>query len=310
MLLTRPQFAAAKRFLETQARSLELAQFRYAFEGGTTAAVMAALEEFQNPDGGFGHGLEPDVRTPDSSVICTTIAFQVMRSLALPPAHPCWVRGLDFLVQSYNPETVHWRTIPRSAEQSPHAPWWSQAESPESYDAFSLNPTAEVLGYLYEARDRVPHEIINPVTDKVLSTVLSLDSIEMHDLLCCLRLGRTRAVPSDVHTPLMEKLAALVPKTVDQHPEQWAGYGLRPLQVVDRPNSPWMPGLEAAVEANLDYEIASQNEQGAWTPTWSWAETFPEAWAMACQEWAGVLTLGHLLTLKRFNRLEESAPPS
>lgn len=306
MMLTQPRFAAARQFLEEQGRALEFARFRYYFEAVPADAVLAALAAFQNPDGGFGHGLEADVRTPDSSVICTTIALQILRSLAVPPDHPLWVAGMDFLLRAYNPATQHWRNIPLSAEQSPHAPWWSQADEPDAYDEFELNPTAEVLGYLYDDRDRVPTDLINTVTDRVLNTVLALDRIEMHELLCCIRLTQTAGLPDPVRLPLMTKLSALVLSAVDQNPADWASYGLRPLQIVDHPDSPFAKGLETAIEANLDYEIASQTESGAWEPTWSWADDFPEAWTTAHREWSGVLTLEKLLALKRFGRIEKA----
>lgn len=303
MLLTRPKFELARRFLEEEARSLEAARFHHVFSGTSADTVMAELARFQNPDGGFGHGLEPDVRTPASSVICTTIAFQIMRSLDIPDDHPVRVAGLDFLIKSYNPETRHWRNIPPAAEDSPHAPWWSQADDPDALDEFELNPTAEVLGYLYEGGDRVAPDLIATVTDRVMNEILALDSIEMHDLLCCLRLWQTPNLPETVRSPLQDKLRALIHEAVDQDPADWEGYGLRPLQVIDRPDSPFLKGLETAFEANLDYEIATQNENGAWEPTWSWAEDYPNAWAIASREWSGALTLDKLIVLHRFGRI-------
>jgi hypothetical protein len=93
---------------------------------------------------------------------------------------------------------------------------------------------------------------------------------------------------------------------IAQDPADWAGYGLRPLQVIDHPASPFLTGLEAAVEANLDYAIAAQNEQGAWTPPWSWAANDPEAWSQASREWSGILTLDQLIVLQRFGRIADT----
>lgn len=299
MMLTQVQFAAARRFVETQARSLEAARLHYIFDGAAADTVMAELVKFQNPDGGFGHGLEPDLRTPDSSVICTTIAFQIMRSLDIPPNHPVFVAGLEFLLAAYDDQIQHWPSIPPSAPESPHAPWWSGVE-----DEFGLNPTAEVLGYLYEGGDRVPEDLRHTTTERVQQAVLALDDIEMHDLLCCIRLVETPTLPQTVRQALMDKLLPLTQTAVDRTPAEWDDYGLRPLQVVNHPASPFMPGLEDAVAANLDYEIAEQTASGAWVPTWSWAEDFPEAWAQAQVEWSGVLTVDTLATLQRFGQIE------
>ncbi|RZM81880.1 hypothetical protein [Leptolyngbya iicbica] len=302
MQLSPTAFAAARTFIKTQARSLEKARFDYYFEQGSAEAVWSALATWQNADGGFGHGLEADVRSPESSVICTSISFQVLRSLHTPATHPLVKTGLAYLIEQYNPQTVNWRAIPPTVDQSPHAPWWGNSAS-DLYDEFSLNPTAEILGYLYDYADAVPPEIIAQVTAKVVETVQQCDALEMHDLLCCLRLGQTETLPAAVAEPLMAKLKVLVPQTVDTEPASWADYGLRPLQVVEQPRSPFRAGLEAAIEANLDYEIATQAADGSWGPTWSWADDFPEAWAIAQREWAGVLTLNNLLVLQQFGRI-------
>lgn len=302
MQLTQVAFEKASRFIKEQGRSLERARFEHCFEQGSEAAVLSALAAFQNADGGFGQGLEPDVRSPHSSVICTSIAFQILRSLQIPATHKLVKTGLEYLFEQYNPQTGHWRTIPPGTDQSPHAPWWGNSAS-DSYDDFSLNPTAEILGYLYDYADSVPPELIETVTAKVVATVQASDRLEMHDLLCCLRLVQTEALPAVIAQPLMTKLQVLVPQAVDTTPEDWAGYGLRPLQVVEDPQSPFKTGLETAVEANLDYEIATQTASGAWEPTWSWAEDFPKAWAIAQREWSGVLTLHNLLCFQRFGRI-------
>ena len=42
------------------ARPLEIACYNYHFEKGSANGVLKELSAFQNHDGGFGHGLEPD----------------------------------------------------------------------------------------------------------------------------------------------------------------------------------------------------------------------------------------------------------
>ena len=44
---------AAKRFVKENARPVDLAVYRYFFEGGPREDVVSALAEFQNEDGGF-----------------------------------------------------------------------------------------------------------------------------------------------------------------------------------------------------------------------------------------------------------------
>jgi hypothetical protein len=307
--LSQSAFGAARQFLNTQARPLDAARFRFHFEQGSSTEVLSALAPYQNPDGGFGHGLEPDFRAPQSSVLCTSIALQILRELGGCPDAELTQRAIAFSVSTLNPTQNTWRIIPKHADDSaPHAPWWNQDQDTEEADAgddsFSLNPSAEMLGYLYDYKAQVPDGLAEPIAHRVLLALSKADTIEMHDLLCCLRLFNTASLPKDVGDRLKPLLADLIPSAVDTDPETWSGYGLRPLQVIDRPDSPFMTGLEAVVAANVEYAIASQHENGSWLPTWSWGDQFPDAWAIAQTEWAGALTLDMLLTLQRFGKLD------
>ena len=303
-MLSQEAFQASRRFVETTARTLEIARFHHHFEGASGDGVLAALGAYQNDDGGFGHALEPDLRAPESSALCTSIAFQVFRATGATPDEDTISAGMAYFLETIDRDEWHWRIIGPSAGRSPHAPWWNEAGREDEFDRFSLNPTAEILGYLYDEERHVPGDIIRRVSERVTSHLSGLQKIEMHELLCCLRLLQTETLPADIQEQIHRKVTHFVDDATTRDPEQWRGYSLRPLQVVDDPGSPFMPGLEEAVAANLDYEIASQNEDGSWTPTWSWGSAFPDAWAKARREWSGIITIEKLLLLKRFSRIE------
>ena len=302
--LSRNSFEAAREFLVTKAHPLEFARFQHAFLGCPKEVVLEALDGFQNSDGGFGHGLEADLRAPESSVLCTSVAFQILRSLNVSAEHKLVSSGMDFLMANFDREQCGWRIIPESAEESPRAPWWHQKEREQEFATFSLNPTAEILGYMLEYKELVAEVEIERVTEKVLSELAAVSNVEMHDLLCCLRLFQASSLPQDHRKFLQDKLKTLIVETVSSVPKQWGAYGLRPLQVADTPESPFIEDLEDVVAANLDYEIDSQNEDGSWTPTWSWGAMYPKEWVGAKGEWAGVLTLEKLLLLNKFSRIE------
>ena len=55
---------AANAFLAAHARVLDRRRFERLFEGGPAEPVRTAVAAYANPDGGFGHALEPDGRAP------------------------------------------------------------------------------------------------------------------------------------------------------------------------------------------------------------------------------------------------------
>ncbi|PKO18849.1 hypothetical protein CVU37_05615 [candidate division BRC1 bacterium HGW-BRC1-1] len=303
-MLTKDAYEASVRFLRSQGRSLENARYDYAFSSVDPEVVLEALANYQNADGGFGRALEPDLRAPESSALCTTIAFHLFREIGVTADHPLVSSGVEFFLNTFDEVHQSWRIIPVQAAKSPSAPWWYQAERMESLEEFSLNPTAEILGYLFDSQQHVPEKMITLVSNRVLTEILSLEKIEMHELMCCLRLIRTASLPVGFRQQVEGRLRELIGGTVACDPEDWKGYSLRPLQVADTPDSTFIQGFEQAVAMNLDYEITTQNPDGSWTPTWSWDDSYPDEWSRAKKEWAGFITLEKLLILKRFCRID------
>ncbi|MGH3410160.1 MAG: hypothetical protein ACRDRJ_47840, partial [Streptosporangiaceae bacterium] len=57
---------AARQFLAASGRIVDCRMFDRLFGGGPPDPVRDAVAAYRNPDGGFGHGLEPDCRSPGS----------------------------------------------------------------------------------------------------------------------------------------------------------------------------------------------------------------------------------------------------
>lgn len=308
MVLPRDAFATARQFLMTSARPLERARFRAIFEDGPVREVLAELSRFRNDDDGFGRALEPDVRAPESSALCTSLAFQILREFPAEVARPIAESAIHYLLDTIDSAAAVWRIIPQSANTSPHAPWWSHADGVELARNFGVNPTAELLGYLYDWSTLVPHKILDRVRTGVFARLEAPEPIDMHALSCYLRLSRTRSLPDELQAVLNSRLQAQVETAVEFDPAAWTGYVLRPLDVIDSPDSPFANGHEDSVAANLDHLIGTQQPDGSWIPTWSWDGAYPEAWELARTEWSGVITLGNLVTLRRFGRIPRSRP--
>ncbi len=74
-------FAAADRFLMSNARLLERRLFAALFLGQSAGKVVDVLRGYQNEDGGFGHALEPDTRCPASLPIYVEAALQALATV-------------------------------------------------------------------------------------------------------------------------------------------------------------------------------------------------------------------------------------
>ena len=161
-----------------------------------------------------------------------------------------------------------------------------------------------MLGVLNECREDVSTDVLERVTARVLDRLAAPGDLEMHDLLCCLRLERTPDLPVAVARAVRRRIVDSLPGVLGRDRQAWAAYSLRPLRVAVSPDSAYLAGLEEAVEDNLDYELETQEHDGSWAPTWSWGDAYPDVWPVARREWAGVLTLQNLRALGAFGRIE------
>ena len=90
--LNRAAFDRARAFIDAKGRALDAALLRHTFDEADPEAALALLAPYQNPDGGFAHGLEPDLPTPASTAIVTSVGLQILRQLGAPANH-AMVRG-------------------------------------------------------------------------------------------------------------------------------------------------------------------------------------------------------------------------
>jgi hypothetical protein len=290
-------YEKARAFMMSEARPLERAMFEYEFENGSARRVLEELKTFQNEDGGFGHGLEPDVRCSESSALATTIAFQTLSELNETDSDLV-DKALNYLERTYQSEQKGWEIIPQAAEESPRAFWWE-------YGAFNDhwgNPNAEIAGYLIDYRTKLPDEWVNTVVDEAIRYLQETsDLAEMHEMLCYIRLAdRLTKVQ---YQQVESKLDQFISNCVAANPEAREGYCAVPLQVMQSPNSRYYERFATYIPSDLDTLIEQQGEDGAWAPNWAWGR-FEEQWQQAKTEWKGVITLNNLRVLRSFERLK------
>lgn len=68
-------------FCETHHFPLGSALIHYLWQDGPAAPVLDALATYQNPDGGFAHELEVDIKSPVSNPFAARLAMDIMLSL-------------------------------------------------------------------------------------------------------------------------------------------------------------------------------------------------------------------------------------
>lgn len=303
--MTKQAINNAREYIETHGRKIDIACFKYHFLNGSREIVLNALSEYQNADGGFGNGIEPDFCLPSSSPMATTIAFQIFRKLKISSNNTMVQEGIKYFLGTLDQEISSWHSVPKEVNDYPHAPWWHYNEQKQESvkRKFLVNPSAEIIGYLHSYAELVPKDILKSVTRAAIEWLTTLpDKMEMHDMLCYLRMqegfsGSEKELVSD-------KLRKCARNIIETNPEKWDGYAAKPIMFVSGPKSLLSDLLRDEIESNLDYEIQRQGSEGCWEPNWSWGQ-YEDDWQKAKDKWKSYLTLEMLLKFKAFGRIED-----
>ena len=307
-ILTPDGFRSAVAYLQTHARPLERALYCFHFEDGPEDEVIGELLRFRNADGGFGHALEPDVRTPSSSALATGIALRLITELDCPEGDELVPDAVSYLLDTLDRKSMTWRVVPQDANDSPHAPWWHDEEGSlaKTFDDFLIIPRLLILGSLHAYAALVQRKLLEQLTNAAVETISELPVLGTgggSDLEYTAYLATAPALPQASRDLLTERVTAAVPQVVVTDSSKWSGYCLTPLRATPRPTSLGARAIREALDAHLDWTIDHQADDGAWDPTWSWFGNYPEVWPKAKQAWRGILTLNTLLSLRAFGRL-------
>jgi len=125
-------------FEEQQQFPLGIALVRHLYAGDPPDAVIDTLETFQNPDGGFGNGLEVDIQAPHSNPFAARLAMHILLHLRPRPAAPLIDRLATWLNASQH-EDGDWHFSPE-IYKAPLAPWFQGWTFP------ALNPACCIAG--------------------------------------------------------------------------------------------------------------------------------------------------------------------
>ncbi len=114
--------AAAENFIWSAARLVDRHRYSMLFADGPSGPVVDALRGYRNPDGGFGHALEPDLRGPGSQPAPTLYALEILNEAGAADGELARdARGWIALVAE--PDGGIPSVLP-GFENYPHAPWF------------------------------------------------------------------------------------------------------------------------------------------------------------------------------------------
>lgn len=284
-----PDFDAAAEFIAGHARVLDRRVFQRLFQGGAPGPVRDAVAAYRNDDGGFGHALEPDLRTPASQPAAVEMALRIMDAADAWDEHLV-TSAIDWLASVAPPEGGATFVLP-TLSQGPHAPWWAPAEG----NPASLIQTGQIAGVLCARGFNHPwRDAATEVMWRGIDQLTEPNAYEMFGVLEFLQNVPDRARAKDA----LKRIGALLLDSgvVALDPDA-EGETHSPLSFAPMPDSIARALFdEPTINAHLDHLAGAQLDDGGWTFNWP-------AWSPAAKaDWRGFLTVDALRVLRANGR--------
>ena len=298
MKLSRDNYLKARDFILTNARMIERRLFEFYFANGDMNGVFHAVYAYRNPDGGFGHGLEPDTASPESQPLFSIMALETLDEVGYLTKE---IIIKDFMPYFKNITTekggVPWMFRPKS-----DYPCEGHFKTVKEWAA--LSTTAPLLGVLEKYDIEIPW--MKKAEEFVWSEFERIQNKHVFCYLCVPRwltfLINTRSKEKANKRIGNLKKWILADGVIcnDKSDDGWGLYG--------KPNSlNYANSTESilysmfskeTIESDLQTLIEKQKEDGRWD-TWYGISEGTKL------EWAGIQTLWALKTLKNYNKIEK-----
>ena len=310
--LSKKDFDDINLWVYRNARQIELTLWQYEFENGSGEAVLSALSNYQNDDGGFGNALEPDCWNPDSSPYTTLNAISKLNTVNFSDTnHPIMKGIIKFLESGKHCIDNGWLfNIPTNNDYA-HAPWWTYDPKANEYEHTGV--TAGIVCYVLQFADKNTelYRRACGFADKLLAKFREPSNKgDMGLTGYCMLLEKIKHLELTDRFDISYLSSALkmhIDDAIVRDASQWANYSVRPSQFISSPDSPYYIGNEDIIEEELDYLVDTKPDGDVWGITWQWWDNYakyPKEFAIAENWWKADLAIDRLKLLRNFGRLE------
>ena len=297
MKLSRYNFKKAKDFILTDARMIERRLFQFHFENDSPEGVFHAVYAYRNPDGGFGHGMEPDTASPESQPLFSIMALETLDEVGYLTK--------DIILNDFMPYFesittdkggIPWMLLPKS-----NYPCADHFRTVKEWAA--LSTTAPLLGMLEKYKIEIPWMI--DAEQFVWSEFERIKGKHAFCYICVprwltfLKYTKNQEKANKTIEAIKAWILAEGVLCTDKSDEGWGLYGKpHSLNYAPTPGSILSSMFaEEMINADLNEVIRRQKDDGRWDTWYGFSEGMK-------LEWAGIQTLWTLKILKNYDRIE------
>lgn len=301
--MTKLDITKTGRWIHRNARGLELAKWRFYFEGGDAESVIDELQYYQNTDGGFGHALEADCWNPASAPSQMFYAIHILHELAYQDTtHPVIQNMLRYLKSGKDMVDGFWVSILPSNNQYPHAPWWTKTDR-KTFDVYM--PNADICWFIlkFAQKDSPLYDKAVSMVQRMLNLFLSQNEVEPHSLESMMFLLRELQKTDSSCGQLEDAATAhgiqLMRGLIEVNPDTWTAYCITPSFFIHDRLHPLYPEYRELLKLEVQRLMETRDADGCWDINWVWQE-YESAYRLSANWWKSSVTMQKLMLYETF----------
>lgn len=261
--------------------------------------IIKELRKYQNVDLGFGNSLEPDVRVPSSTVLCTNMAVNILEELKYSNEKEKLIKEIiDYYEMVFDYDNYCFTLTTPDVNNYPRAIWWNY-ESVEDFDY--LNPNPEICGFLNKYHQFVSRIDLKRFNKMVIAAIIGdkfCDS-SMHSLLSVLAYyDRSENIIKNKVCPYIKMKVDNMIKNYDTNSDT---YTFEPVDAYIV-SSKFINGFEKELDQNIQRIESIINNDELIYPKWTWYQYDDYFEKNAKPEWASYLTFKAFKIVEKYNK--------
>ena len=301
-------------WLFNNGRDVDIARYNCLFYGETKELVLNGVTLYENEDGGFGKGIEPDLQNPYSNVIATAMVFEYLQEAGYrydaedeffkEIIDPC----MKWLYNSAPSKDNRWTSIVVENNDFPCAEWWKYKS--EQYSTMPFNPTPALIGQtmLFTSPNSKYYEKAEKLLVNVLKQYFTnnvSDKYSLHSFYLLFKALRDLEYTNDFIDECYQKWLQDINYSLTREKEKFSSASACLIFDIVNEDSLLQGLFKQEIEDNLDYIIESRTNTGLWVPNYRWGND-DSYYDLAVILWASHLAIKNLVILNNFGRLEEN----
>ena len=269
----------ARDFVFANGILMERALFSYLLDDGSLAHLHACLLAYKNPDGGWGHGLEHDLKTPESNPLALEYLLGILCRYDIPVGN--LLDGTPEWVEAAQQDDGTLRNPP-GLRDYPIAPWWNEWGGQTKPDS--------IVGHLTQLGLVTPK--LTETTRRWVQANHSFETITANEWLFMGYHAFDYFMNVGDFPDVEHYRAAVIQNLVDRAAQMPAKQYYDLFYFAPIPDTQLAQALpDGFIDRCLDYFEATQREDGGWDDQHGLAH------------WQPSVTIRILMALKRYGRL-------